>query len=1168
MIGLVLGLMSFVCLTILPTHAAPPFTGVVIQNDIDGLDGNADADFWIVDYFDTNGRGDANDPTVTIAAPPVTLSGYGATALRMDSGAGTGGSGCARLGGKPFFGTQALDGIRLSELTDLGYSYLVDSISGIAGSENLTPYVNIFVDKDGDGNWIPANDSILIFEPFYTLGAPTLDTWYDASAIGAGATGRWHYAASTLPGVGLFTPNTVDLWTEVIAQAVGGAGFDPAATTIGDLRIANPDPGCAGSTQGGTGFEGTGSGLVIAVGQKSGTPWHNYVGFLDGVVLSTVGTVTTNRIDNLNLIGTPATATIISGNPQTTPVNTAFAPLVVEFRDVNNVLVEVGTSASVSVPGAGASATFTSLTAQTNANGRVSFSPTANGTTGAYTATVASGVATTNFNLTNSAAAALTVTEVFAADVNGLAGDNTDFWAMEIYDTNPSTDNPSGSIDFTVNPSTGYSSFEFVVGGQEGTIGGNPAGCTGAGGKTFFGTNKLSGLTLWDIDQIGYDGMLSAVGAEDTVQTLLPYVNIFVDYNNDGVWLPADDGIMVYDTSRPGNITPPYTLGQWYSLPDLTSGASSSSWFFSVRSPFIGDLGFNQVDTVTGINTFQELLNYPNLKPSIVGGSRLGDLKVVNAFPGCTGNTGPTAATEGTSSGVVFVFGQKNGGGYSNMVAHIDTIRLVTSGGGAFDIAAIYDITNYGAPANITAMSGGGQSTLVSTAFTNPLVALVTDAQGNPVPNVSVTFTVPGAGASATVTTPVLTNSSGQASTSATANATFGTYNVTANVSPALPTPATFGLTNLPPAPTAPSDLSATLNGISQVDLAWTTSAVAANGDQQEIQRSPAGANTWSVVTTLPAADESYTDSASCNVSLDYRIRVFNTNGQAFSNVATIIIPACAADIAVSAGNGQSADINTAYTNPLVAVVLDGSNQPVAGVTVTFIAPVTGASVTFPSGSVDVTDVNGLASVPVTANATVGSFTVVATTPDVSGDAAFFNLTNTTTVATTELLTNGNFNTDAGSPQTVPTGWIGRSLTNDKQKCNAAKSFDGACYLLFVGNQDERGRFVQFVDVTGMVAGQTLTLTASGNAKGGAKGLIELAVVYPQNLRLPTNTSKSQLRWESNTVTYTTQTISHALVGTPIEVRVRIRSRAMKGRWFVDGVSLTITDTVLRLPGN
>ena len=45
-----------------------------------------------------------------------------------------------------------------------------------------------------------------------------------------------------------------------------------------------------------------------------------------------------------------------------------------------------------------------------------------------------------------------------------------------------------------------------------------------------------------------------------------------------------------------------------------------------------------------------------------------------------------------------------------------------------------------GAPTSVVLASGSGQSATVATAFADPLVALVTDAYGNPVPGVSVTF--------------------------------------------------------------------------------------------------------------------------------------------------------------------------------------------------------------------------------------------------------------------------------------------------------------------------------------------------------------------------------------------------------------------------------------------
>ena len=85
----------------------------------------------------------------------------------------------------------------------------------------------------------------------------------------------------------------------------------------------------------------------------------------------------------------------------------------------------------------------------------------------------------------------------------------------------------------------------------------------------------------------------------------------------------------------------------------------------------------------------------------------------------------------------------------------------------------------------IAATSGTPQTTIVNSAFGSPLEATVSSAFGEPVSGGQITFTAPGAGASATFTGGVTTvnvalNSSGQGTAPATANATVGPYNVTA----------------------------------------------------------------------------------------------------------------------------------------------------------------------------------------------------------------------------------------------------------------------------------------------------------------------------------------------------------------------------------------------------
>lgn len=101
-----------------------------------------------------------------------------------------------------------------------------------------------------------------------------------------------------------------------------------------------------------------------------------------------------------------------------------------------------------------------------------------------------------------------------------------------------------------------------------------------------------------------------------------------------------------------------------------------------------------------------------------------------------------------------------------------------------------------GTAAGISVQSGSGQAAQMGAAFGQPLRAKVADALGNGISGVTVTFTVPPSGASATLASPTaVTDSAGVASVSATANNAAGTYLVTASAS-GVPGSAAFTLTN------------------------------------------------------------------------------------------------------------------------------------------------------------------------------------------------------------------------------------------------------------------------------------------------------------------------------------------------------------------------------------
>ena len=198
-----------------------------------------------------------------------------------------------------------------------------------------------------------------------------------------------------------------------------------------------------------------------------------------------------------------------------------------------------------------------------------------------------------------------------------------------------------------------------------------------------------------------------------------------------------------------------------------------------------------------------------------------------------------------------------------------------------------------GPPMQIAATSGSNQSASVNTAYASPLVATVTDANGNPLPNETVTFVASGAGVTFSGGNTAITNAQGQASKSLTADSSAGLSPVTATVS-GLGTQAIFFVT---------------------------------------------------------------------------------------------ISPGSAGTITPISGGGQSATVNAAFANPLVAIVTDTFGNPVPNVTVTFTDPSGGPGVAFNGDNTSTTNAKGQAIFPATANASAGNYTVTATATGVTSGA-------------------------------------------------------------------------------------------------------------------------------------------------------------------------------------
>jgi CSLREA domain-containing protein len=124
------------------------------------------------------------------------------------------------------------------------------------------------------------------------------------------------------------------------------------------------------------------------------------------------------------------------------------------------------------------------------------------------------------------------------------------------------------------------------------------------------------------------------------------------------------------------------------------------------------------------------------------------------------------------------------------------------------------------------------------------------------------------------------------------------------------------------------------------------------------------------------------------------------------------VTPVTPVAIAVYSGQGQSAYLGNAFANNLTVQVTDGSGNGVWNAPVTFTVPSTGASATL-STYTAATDLNGMAAVKATANATAGGpYAVTASVIGVSPSASFSltNLPSSTFTVTTLVDDNPNGN--------------------------------------------------------------------------------------------------------------------------------------------------------------
>ena len=304
---------------------------------------------------------------------------------------------------------------------------------------------------------------------------------------------------------------------------------------------------------------------------------------------------------------------------------------------------------------------------------------------------------------------------------------------------------------------------------------------------------------------------------------------------------------------------------------------------------------------------------------------------------------------------------------------------------------------------SIAVASGSPQSATINTAFANPLVVTVTDTGGLPVQGLTVFFAAPGSGASAALSSATaVTNASGQASVTSTANGTIGgPYTVAATVT-GLAGAANFSLTNTNPATSVTvssgnnqSTLVSTAFGAPLVAIVKNVTNQPVQGVTVQFAAPGSGASAaLSSPTAVTNASGLASVTATANATAGpYTVSATVTGVAGAANFSLTNNPPAPGSIAIAGGNSQSATTSTAFGAALVVIVKNTTNAPQPGVTVTFTAPASGASANL-SSSTAVTNASGLATITATANGTPGPYVVSASVTGLMATASF-SLTNT-----------------------------------------------------------------------------------------------------------------------------------------------------------------------------
>jgi adhesin/invasin len=286
-----------------------------------------------------------------------------------------------------------------------------------------------------------------------------------------------------------------------------------------------------------------------------------------------------------------------------------------------------------------------------------------------------------------------------------------------------------------------------------------------------------------------------------------------------------------------------------------------------------------------------------------------------------------------------------------------------------------------GAAANIAIVSGNNQTAQVGQTLPATLVVKVTDAGGNAVSGVGVTWSA----TNGTIPQSTTTDAQGQTSASLTLGTVAGAATATATIgSGATAKSVTFAAIATPGAPASIAIVSGN-NQSAQVGLALPAALVVKVTDASGNAVAAGIAVTWSATNgTIP---QSTTTDAQGQTSASLTLGTVAGAATATATIgsgataksvtfAATATAGAAANIAIVSGNNQTAQVGQALPAALVAKVTDASGNAVAGITVTWTATngsVPQSTTTNAQGQTSASLTLGSVAGPASATATIGS---------------------------------------------------------------------------------------------------------------------------------------------------------------------------------------------------